>query len=463
MRQNLAFVQHFRYYLEMTKERNTLKGRVKRYAQVATGMAGVGAKLAGEKYLGMKPERQALAGEVRLALGGLKGPLMKVAQLMATIPDLVPPEYAAELAQLQADAPAMGWPFVKRRMAGELGLDWEKKFRSFERTAYAAASLGQVHRAVTLDGQQIVCKLQYPDMESAVAADLRQLKILLAIFERYDRAVSTAGVQQEIADRLHEELDYTREAKHLKLYQLMLAGQTAVTVPGVVDALSTARLLCMEWLDGARFAEAAKRGQQDRNAIALHMFHAWYQPFYNYGVIHGDPHMGNYNIRADNGINLLDFGCIRVFRPELVQGVIELYRALQTEDMERAVAAYEAWGFVKPSKALVEVLNIWARFVYAPLLEDRARPIEETNTGLYGRATAAQVHAELRKLGGVEVPRAFVFMDRAAVGLGSVFLRLGANINWYQQFQGLIDGFDQAALAKRQAKALKNLALPQPI
>jgi hypothetical protein len=145
-----------------------------------------------------------------------------------------------------------------------------------------------------------------------------------------------------------------------------------------------------------------------------------------------------------------------------VEGVIELYRALQTDDMPRAVAAYEAWGFVKPSKALVEVLNIWARFVYAPLLEDRTRPIEETNTGLYGRATAAQVHAELRKLGGVAVPRTFVFMDRAAVGLGSVFLRLGANINWYQQFQGLIDGFDMEVLAKRQKKALKSLSLSSP-
>ncbi len=444
----------------MTKERNSLGGRVKRYARVTTSMAGVGAKLAGEKYLGMKPQREALAAEVRAALGGLKGPLMKVAQMLATIPDLVPPEYAAELAQLQADAPAMGWPFVKRRMAGELGLDWERKFKSFSREAYAAASLGQVHRAVTLDGADVVCKLQYPDMESAVAADLRQLKILLAIFERYDRAVSTGGVQQEIADRLYEELDYTREARHLKLYRAMLKDEPAVAVPEVSDKLSTRRLLTMSWLDGVRFAEAAKRGQRDRNAIAMHMFRAWYVPFYNFGVIHGDPHMGNYTIRPDNGINLLDFGCIRVFRPELVHGVIELYQALLTNDDARAVAAYAAWGFKNPSKALVEVLNIWARFIYAPLLEDRARPIEETNTGQYGRETARRVHEELRKLGGVAVPREFVFMDRAAVGLGSVFLRLGANINWYRQFQGLIEGFDLQQMTKRQTKLLKELGLP---
>lgn len=444
----------------MTKERNTLGGRVKRYASVTTSMAGVGAKLAGERYLGMKPQRAALAGEVRAALGGLKGPLMKVAQMLATIPDLVPPEYAAELAQLQADAPAMGWPFVKRRMAGELGADWEKRFRRFDHAAYAAASLGQVHRATTLDGAEVVCKLQYPDMESAVAADLRQLKILLALFERYDRAVSTGGVQQEIADRLYEELDYEREARHLKLYHAMLADEPGVSVPVVTDKLSTQRLLTMSWLDGQRFSEAVKRKQADKNAIALQMFRAWYVPFYNYGVIHGDPHMGNYTLRADNGINLLDFGCIRVFRPALVEGVIELYQSLLTDDAARAVAAYESWGFKQPSKALVEVLNIWARFIYAPLLEDRTRPIDETNTGLYGRATARKVHEELRKLGGVAVPREFVFMDRAAVGLGSVFLRLDANINWYRQFHGLIEDFDVKTMAKRQSNLLKSLNLP---
>ncbi len=444
----------------MTEEHNTLGKRVRRYARVTKSMAGVGVKLAGKKYLGMKPERQVLAGELRLALGGLKGPLMKVAQILATIPDMVPEEYAQELAQLQADAPAMGWSFVKRRMAGELGPEWEKRFKSFAHEAYAAASLGQVHRAETLDGQSIVCKLQYPDMESAVAADLRQLKILLALFERYDRAVATGDVQKEIADRLHEELDYGREAKHIKLYQSMLAGQGGVTVPAVVDALSTRRLLSMSRLDGTRIMEAAKRGQRDRNMIALNMFHAWYVPFYNHGVIHGDPHMGNYTIRPDNGINLLDYGCIRIFRPPLVGGVINLYNALLRSDDAMAVAAYESWGFSNLTKELVAVLNIWARFIYAPLLDDRARPIEETNTGLYGRDTAHKVHEELRKLGGVRVPREFVFMDRAAVGLGSVFLRLGANVNWYRQFQGLIDGFDVGALAKRQAKILKSVGLP---
>lgn len=438
-------------------ERSSLRKRVTRYAKVSTAMAGFGARAAGQRYLGIKADRQEQAARLRGALGGLKGPLMKVAQMLATIPDLVPPEYATELAQLQADAPPMGWPFVKRRMAAELGAGWEKKFATFEHEASFAASLGQVHRATARDGRIFACKLQYPDMISTIDADLRQLKLILAVFERYDRAVSTAEVQKEIAERLYEELDYALEAKHIALYRRMLAEVEGVTVPEVVPELSTARLLTMSWLEGNRLTEVIeKRAQKDRNQVAANMFRAWYVPFYFYGVIHGDPHLGNYTIRRDNGLNLLDFGCIRIFRPELVEGVITLYRALAEGRGELAIEAYKAWGFKNPTKALVDVLNIWAQFVYAPLLEDKIRPIEETNTGLYGRETAARVHAELRKLGGgVTVPREFVFMDRAAVGLGSVFLRLKAEINWYRMFHDLIRDFNVKTLAKRQASALK--------
>ena len=441
----------------MTKERSSLPKRVKIYAKVSTAMVGIGARAAGKRYLGIKVDRQKQAERLRLALGGLKGPLMKVAQMASTIPDMVPKEYAAELAQLQADAPSMGWPFVKRRMAAELGPDWEKKFRHFEHEAAAAASLGQVHKAVAHDGAALACKLQYPDMQSVVEADLRQLKLILALFERSDRAVSTKKVHEEISERLREELDYVREAKHIALYRHILADVKGVQIPEPVKELSTTRLLSMTWLDGERIANIAdKRSLKDRNAIAVNMFHAWYTPFYYYGVIHGDPHLGNYTVKKDNSLNLLDFGCIRIFKPELVQGVITLYTALLKKDREMAAEAYKAWGFKNPSNALVEVLNMWAQFIYAPLLEDKTRMIEETNSGQFGKQTAGKVHDELRKIGGVEVPREFVFMDRAAVGLGSVFLRLGAEINWYRMFHELIKDFDVKELAKRQAKALRN-------
>jgi predicted unusual protein kinase regulating ubiquinone biosynthesis (AarF/ABC1/UbiB family) len=186
---------------------NSLTGRVRRYAQVSTAMGGLAARLAGERYLGLNLDRGRHAAELKAVLGGIKGPLMKVAQLLATIPDALPKEYVQELVQLQANAPAMGWPFVRRRMAGELGGDWQRWFRDFDRTAARAASLGQVHRATALNGVSLACKLQYPDMASAVEADLRQLGLAMSLYERYDRAVTTADIHAEIADRLREELD----------------------------------------------------------------------------------------------------------------------------------------------------------------------------------------------------------------------------------------------------------------
>ena len=407
----------------------------------------------------MKLDRGKHASELRAALGGLKGPLMKVAQLMSTIPDALPEEYVQELIQLQSNAPSMGWVFVKRRMQSELGPDWQARFASFEREAAAAASLGQVHRATLADGSPVACKLQYPDMDSAVDADLRQLKIVFAIYQRYDKAIDPGDIHKEISARLREELDYDREARHMRLYAHMLRKERHVHVPETIAELSTKRLLTMTWLAGKPMLTAREAPVEMRNRIALNMFHAWYLPFYGYGVIHGDPHLGNYSIRDDGDVNLLDFGAIRVFPPAFVGGVIDLYRALRDGDEALALHAYESWGFKDLSKESIQVLNRWAAFIYAPLMEDRPRRIQETNSGNYGREVAEKVHAELRRIGGVRPPREFVLMDRAAIGLGSVFLHLKAEINWYQLFHDLIRDFDVKALAKRQKAALKEVGL----
>jgi len=438
----------------------TLGGRLRRYAQVGAAVGGLAARLGAERYLGVALDKERHAADLRAALGGLKGPLMKVAQMLSTIPDALPEAYVQELIQLQSNAPSMGWPFVRRRMAAELGPDWEACFASFEREAAAAASLGQVHRATARDGTRLACKLQYPDMQSAVEADLRQLKLAFSIYERYDRAVSTREIHREISARLREELDYRRETGHMQLYALMVALEKAVHVPEVIADLSTARLLTMTWIDGRRLLEEAAEPVERRNAVARAMFRAWYVPFYFYGVIHGDPHLGNYSVRPDGTVNLLDFGCIRVFPPAFVGGVIDLYKALRDGDRALAVSAYETWGFKDLSNDTIDVLNRWAAFVYAPLLEDRPRLIEETNSGVYGRAVAEKVHAELRRLGGVTPPREFVLMDRAAIGLGSVFLHLKAEVNWHRLFHELIDDFAVEALAARQAAALAEANVP---
>ena len=185
------------------------------------------------------------------------------------------------------------------------------------------------------------------------------------------------------------------------------------------------------------------------------MFYTWYRPFYKYGIIHGDPHLGNYTVRSDHSINLFDFGCMRIFQGKFIQGVIDLYFALQRNNMAQAVHAYEQWGFKNITKKKLKVLNKWANFLYSPLLEDKVQKIQESDSGIYGAQIAAEVHQELKKLGGVQPPKEFVFMDRAAVGLGSVFMHLNAEVNWYQIFHDLIEHFDSNKLNEKQKNTLK--------
>jgi predicted unusual protein kinase regulating ubiquinone biosynthesis (AarF/ABC1/UbiB family) len=446
------------------REKNRFSARAARYARVGANVGGVAARLAGARFLGMTLDRGRNAIELAAALGGLKGPIMKVAQLMATVPDALPPEYAAELTKLQSQAPPMGWAFVKRRMEAELGPGWRQKFEEFEHHPAAAASLGQVHRAHSLGGEPLACKLQYADMQSAVEADLQQLQWIFAIHRRVDPVIDTTEIAKEIGERIREELDYLREAKHAVLYRSMLQNTDLVRVPRPWPELSTGRLLTLDWLEGRRLLEHKDDPLPVRNRLAAALFTAWWFPFSRFGVIHGDPHLGNYTVFSDageaGGINLLDYGCIRIFPPKFVGGVVDLYNGLRTGDDDLIVHAYETWGFKRLTRELIDALNIWARFIYGPLLDDRVRSLADgTKPSEYGRRQAFEVHRALKARGPVTVPREFVFMDRAAIGLGSVFLHLRAEINFYRLFNEAIENFSTARVAATQARALAAVGL----
>jgi predicted unusual protein kinase regulating ubiquinone biosynthesis (AarF/ABC1/UbiB family) len=446
-------------------EQNRFSARAARYARVGANVGGVAARIAAARLIGGADGGRANAAALARALGGLKGPMMKVAQLMATIPDVLPPEYAEELQRLQADAPPMGAAFVKRRMLAELGSDWRARFAEFDLHPAAAASLGQVHRARSLDGQPLACKLQYPDMRSAVEADLTQLEMLFALHRRMDPAIDTREIAKEIGARVREELDYRREARHAALYRGMLASRTEIRVPGVHPDLSTGRLLTLDWLTGEPLLAFKLSPQEERDRIGGALFQAWWRPFSRFGVIHGDPHLGNYTVFREDGaaagLNLLDYGCIRVFPSHFVAGVVDLYRGLQSGDRDRIVHAYEIWGFRNLGRELVEALNIWARFIYGPLLDDRVRTIADgVEPSKYGRREAYLVHKALSEKGPVRVPREFVFMDRAAIGLGGVFLHLDARMNFHRMFEETLGPhFNPAQLHARQEEALAAVGL----
>ena len=360
---------------------------------------------------------------------------------------------------LQSNAPRMGGGFVRRRMKGELGPTWQSHFLDFNKEADAAASLGQVHKATLLNGTQVACKLQYPDMQSTVEADMAQFKLALAAFNQFSKAIDTEYVVSEVKERLLEELDYKQEAKHIALYDHIFHDHPEVQMPSVIEPLSTSRLLTMSWMGGHQLLDLEKASEEKRHLVAKNLFKAWYLPLYHYGIIHGDPHMGNYFFQEDGTVSLLDFGCVRVFPSPFIEGSINLYHGLEKQDDSMCVHAYEQLGFQSITKDLLSVLNIWADYIYGPLLDDRVRPIEDTYSSKKGQKVASHIYGELNKIGGVKPPKEFVFMDRAAIGLGAVFMRLRAHHNWHQMFHDLIEGFNKETLEQKQKAALQQAGI----
>ncbi|MEA1938561.1 MAG: AarF/ABC1/UbiB kinase family protein, partial [Pseudomonadota bacterium] len=295
----------------MTDPTGRMTGRFRRIARLSGALGGSAVKVAGQRWLGIDFDRSAHSRRLQTILGDLHGPAMKVAQLLAVVPEALPDEYTTAFAKLQTNAPPMGWSFVQRRMCAELGSGWAGRFAAFDREPFAAASLGQVHAATEHDGRLLACKLQYPDMGRMIDADLAQLKLALKLFDKAEGAVTTDAAFAEIAERLREELDYRREAALIRLYGLMLADVPDICVPEPVPDLSTDRLLTMTRLTGAGIETLKETPEDVRAAAARKIMTAWYGPFFSFGVLHGDPHPGNYTFGEDGRLNLMDFGCVR--------------------------------------------------------------------------------------------------------------------------------------------------------
>ena len=409
-----------------------------RYAKTSGIVVEGAARLASQNIFGQsKDDHDAYAKALTHALGQLKGPVMKIAQFLATVPGALPDEYAAAFTTLQTNAPPMHSGFVRRRMQQELGADWQTHFKEFDLSPRFSASLGQVHYGVLQNGHTVACKLQYPDMQTVVEADLNQLRLVLSVYEMWNKAIKTQGLFDEVRQKLLEELDYIQEAKWAGAYAHIFKDDASIVVPAVQHDVSTQRLLTMDWLEGQSILSFKNAPADVRNHIAKQLFCAWYKPLYHYGVIHGDPHPGNYQVNAQGGLNILDFGCVRQFPGTFVMGVVNLYRSFRDDDHDARRAAYASWGFENVSPEIMVVLDEWARMLLDPLLDDRVRPIQER---IVGWDVASQMHKKLHDLGGVRPPREFVFMDRAAVGIGSVLFQLKAELNWHQIFESLIEG-----------------------
>ena len=396
---------------------------------------------------------------------------MKVAQMLSTIPDALPADFAAELMRLQSQAPPMGAAFVRRRMQAELGPDWRGRFAEFDFKPAAAASLGQVHRAVSLAGERLACKLQYPDMASAVETDLSNLDLLFSLHRRAGAAIDTREIAGEIRERVREELDYQREARIARLYRVMLADRPFVRVPRVEESLSTRRLLTLQWLDGEPLVafESGVPGSARRNRRrAVRRVVATVPPLRRHPrrsasrQLHGRRvgRGGRARRRGRQPVRLW----LRAHLSAAVRG--RRGRALSGAEGEQQGANRRRLrdvGLRKLTPGITDAMTVWARFMCGPILDDRVRTAADgVKPAEYGRREIGEVMRALRaEGGGLPPPREFVFLERATIGLGGAFLRLGARLNFHRMYEDAIAGFDEATVARRQAGALEAVGLTE--
>ena len=412
-------------------DENTLLRRLKRYGGHTLFLSQIS-----KDYV--KKDPQKLYKTVVAELGLFKGPLMKVGQLLSMVPGVLPDELTEMLRTLQAEAPPMGPLFVQRRLRGELGKDWQSLFSEINLSPSFSASIGQVHQATTLDGHKIALKLQYPNMDGILQADLTQLKLILALYEKSGGALRTDQFLMETTVHLYEEIDYLHEAQNIKMFRSIFQNTSFVHIPKVLPSLSTKRLLAMDWMEGDPLSKIIDQPHEVRAQATKRLFWSWYYPLYAHNALHGDPHAGNFLFSKDNHVILLDFGCVRHFSPTFLEGTRCLYKKLKNNKKDSA-EAYEMWGFKNLTPDLTASLNEWASFLYGPLLENKVQKLGASYNGAIAKKLGKRILNDLKKQGKVDLPREFILMHRAAVGMGAAFLQLDSALNWQEEFEGVLD------------------------
>jgi predicted unusual protein kinase regulating ubiquinone biosynthesis (AarF/ABC1/UbiB family) len=301
----------------------------------------------------------------------------------------------------------------------------------------------------------LACKIQYPAMEETIKTDLTQINILTKIYHMFKGNLKTQELQKELEDRLYEEIDYIQEARHITWFRHIFKGHSKIVIPEVYPKLSGKKVLTMSWLEGFSLKDLENTPEKythiDRRQLGRTLFQGFYDPLYAWGILHGDPHPGNFQFTHQGHVQLLDFGCVRVFCQDFLEGIFNLYNGLLEENIEQQMDGYEGLGFRFLTYEMMETLNHWARFLFDPLLEDRVRPISDDPTGQRGRQIMAKVHQDLVVRGSLTPPKEFLLIDRVAVGLGSALLSLGSQENWHRLFQNYKENFSKENIGINQA------------
>ena len=268
-------------------------------------------------------ERQAIETNLRVALkmvhrlGYLRGAAIKLGQAFGSLPELLPSQVVSTMDMLHAQAPPMHFSLIREVFRSEFGKEPSELFAGFDKEAFAAASIGQVHRATLKSGEEVAVKIQYPGIGRAIQADLRNLTALIFPARLSRRAESIKGQVEAMRDMLEQEMDYVHEARTMREVNALFAPADGIVVPRVFGDYSTSRILTSEYIPGPNLAQflAANPSQEQRDEFGRKISLAWYRMYYSH-TNYSDPHSGNYVFMNDGRLGLLDFGCVQHFTPE---------------------------------------------------------------------------------------------------------------------------------------------------
>jgi predicted unusual protein kinase regulating ubiquinone biosynthesis (AarF/ABC1/UbiB family) len=399
----------------------------------------------GARYAANAPRLFALAGEQRqqlrndlalrtaedvaATLGTMKGVLMKIGQMASYVDDGLAPPVRRTLSRLQDSVPPMSAELAAGVITEELGAPPQELFETWDPEPIAAASIGQVHRAITRDGRAVAVKVQYPGIATMIAADLRNVALLRSLLRVAAPNQDVNALIEELRERIGEELDYEREAANQKMFAAYFDGHPTIHVPYIVDELSTARVVTSELAAGARYAEILSWPQEEKDLAAETIYRFTFRSLYQAHAFNGDPHPGNYLFQPGGRVTFLDFGLVKYFTAEELAPLVHMVRYLCVdEDPEAFRRAMEEAGFLAsgaplPTEQIVEHMALFYDTV--------RRPGERTMTPEYSSAVARRYFDFRNPLAAyASIPRSYVILQRINLGVFALLGDLGATGNW---------------------------------
>ena len=380
------------------------------------------------------------AEEVARTLGDMKGALMKVGQLASFVYDGMPEPVRDALEQLQQNAPPMSPALAAQVIAQELGASPDRLFEMWDETPLAAASIGQVHRAITRDGITVAVKVQYPDVADAIRRDLANLDIAPLILPMVWKSLDARAIADEIKERITEELDYTLEARNQRAFANWYRDHPFIHIPEVVPSLSARRVLTTELVTGARFQDMETWSQREKDLAGETLFRFVFRSLYRHGAFNGDPHPGNYLFHGDGRVTFLDFGLVKYYSDEDLALALDLADAAVIDPSPAKLrrATERAGYFVADNPLTDDQISRYGLAFWEPLIERGAHPITaewatklvKKYTGLSGTRTTGKTTAVASIVDYVQVPRRFVTLQRINLGLFAILGRLNATADW---------------------------------